>query len=163
MRRSKLDRIDLQILSDLQEDGRMTNVELARRAGISAPPCLRRLRALEQGGLIAGYHAKLDAAALGYEVTFFALVGLDSQAEAVLTAFEASMRAWPEVRECHMARGPHDFLLRLVARNTQHENELTQQLTSAPHVTTVQTIQVIRTAKEEPGVPVDPGEAAEEP
>jgi len=158
MRRSKLDRIDLQILADLQEDGRMTNVELARRAGISAPPCLRRLRALEQSGLIQGYHAQVDGAALGYEVTFFALVGLNSQAETVLTAFEESMRSWPEVRECHMARGPHDFVLRVVARNTQHENELTRQLTSAPHVATVQTIQVIRTAKELSGVPIDPGE-----
>ncbi len=162
MRRSKLDRIDLQILSDLQRDGRMTNVELARRAGISAPPCLRRLRALEQGGLIEGYHARVNSAALGYEVAFFALVGLDSQAETVLQAFEETMRAWPEVRECHMARGPHDFVIRLVARNTQHENELTQRLTSAPHVATVQTIQVIRTAKEDPGVPIDPEEASDE-
>ncbi|MEO1192960.1 MAG: Lrp/AsnC family transcriptional regulator [Pseudomonadota bacterium] len=159
MRRSKLDRVDLQILSDLQNNGRMTNVELARRAGISAPPCLRRLRALEDAGLIEGYHARVQAAALGYEVTFFALVGLDSQAENVLQDFEAAMRALPEVRECHMARGPHDFVIRLVARNTQHENELTQTLTSAPHVVTVQTIQVIRTAKEEPGVPIDPAEA----
>ncbi len=156
MRRSKLDRVDLRILSDLQQDGRMTNVDLARRAGISAPPCLRRLRTLEQSGFIEGYHARVNAAALGYEVTFFALVGLDSQAESVLQAFEQAMRARPEVRECHMARGPHDFVIRLVARNTQHENELTQMLTSAPHVTTVQTIQVIRTAKEEPGVPIDP-------
>ncbi len=162
MRRSKLDRIDLQILSDLQREGRMTNVELARRAGISAPPCLRRLRSLEQGGLIEGYFARVNAAALGYEVSFFALIGLDSQAETVLQSFEEAMRAWPEVRECHMARGPHDFVIRLVARNTQHENELTQRLTSAPHVATVQTIQVIRTAKEEPGVPIDPEEATEE-
>ncbi len=156
MRRSKLDRVDLQILADLQHDGRMTNVELARRAGISAPPCLRRLRALEQSGMIQGYHARVNAAALGYEVTFFALVGLDSQAESVLQELEAAMQAWPEVRECHMARGPHDFLIRLVARNTQHENELTQMLTSAPHVSTVQTIQVIRTAKEATGVPIVP-------
>ncbi len=162
MRRSKLDRVDLQILSDLQQEGRMTNVELARRAGISAPPCLRRLRALEQSGLIEGYHARVNAAALGYDVTFFALVGLDSQAETVLQEFEAAMQAWPEVRECHMARGPHDFVIRLVARNTQHENELTQRLTSAPHVTTVQTIQVIRTAKEDPGVPIDPDGEPEE-
>ncbi|GAB5471567.1 MAG: Lrp/AsnC family transcriptional regulator [Rhodospirillales bacterium] len=161
MRRSKLDRVDLQILSDLQSDGRMTNVELARRAGISAPPCLRRLRALEEGGLIEGYHARINSAALGYEVSFFALVGLDSQAESVLQDFEAAMRALPEVRECHMARGPHDFVIKLVARNTQHENDLTQHLTSAPHVARVQTIQVIRTAKEEPGVPVDLNEPDE--
>lgn len=155
MRRAKLDRIDLKILTDLQSDGRMTNVELAKRAGISAPPCLRRLRALEKAGFIRGYHAELDGEALGYEVTFFALVGLDSQSEIVLRGFEQQVGDWPEVRECHMARGPHDFVLRLVARNTSHENELTQRLTSAPHVVTVQTIQVIRTSKSAPGVPLD--------
>jgi len=155
MRRQKLDRIDLKILTELQEQGRMTNVELARRAGISAPPCLRRLRALEESGYIQGYRAQLDAEALGFEVAFFALVGLDSQAETVLSAFEREVGAWPEVRECHMARGPHDFVLKLVARNTAHENALTQKLTSAAHVVTVQTIQVIRTAKLSPGVPVE--------
>ncbi|NIA68731.1 Lrp/AsnC family transcriptional regulator [Pelagibius litoralis] len=155
MRRVKLDRIDLQILQDLQEDGRITNVELARRAGISAPPCLRRVRALEEAGFIRGYHADLQAEALGFEVTFFALIGLDSQSEAVLNEFENLVGGWSEVRECHMARGPDDFVLRLVARNTAHENELTQRLTSAPHVVTVKTIQVIRTAKSTPGVPID--------
>ncbi len=155
MARVKLDRIDLRILKDLQDDGRITNVELARRAGISAPPCLRRVRALEEAGFIRGYHADLDAEALGFEVSFFALVGLDSQSEAVLTGFERLVEGWEEVRECYMARGPHDFVLRLVARNTAHENELTSRLTGAPHVSTVLTIQVIRTSKRQPGVPVD--------
>jgi DNA-binding Lrp family transcriptional regulator len=161
MRRVKLDRIDLQILQDLQEDGRITNVELARRAGISAPPCLRRVRALEEAGYIKGYHADLDAEELGFEVTFFALIGLDSQSEAVLNGFERLVGGWPEVRECHMARGPDDFVLRLVARNTAHENELTQRLTSAAHVVTVKTIQVIRTAKSMPGVPIDVAQGVE--
>lgn len=155
MRRVKLDRIDLKILRDLQAEGRMTNVELAKRAGISAPPCLRRVRALEEAGFIKGYHAELDGESLGFEVQFFALVGLDSQSDAVLSGFEEQMAAWPEVRECHMARGPHDFVLRLVARNTSHENELTQRLTAAPHVSRVLTVQVIRTSKDESGVPVE--------
>jgi len=155
MRRVKLDRIDLRILKDLQDEGRITNVELARRAGISAPPCLRRVRALEEAGFIRGYHARLESEKLGYEVMFIALVGLDSQSENVLTAFEDMMAAWPEVRECHMVRGAGDFVLKIVARNTAHENQLTTQLTSAPHVATVQTIQVIRTSKAKPGVPVD--------
>ena len=159
MRRVKLDQIDLQILRDLQANGRITNVELAKRAGISAPPCLRRVRALEESGFIKGYHADLDGESLGFEVAFFALVGLDSQSETVLKQFEGLMTAWPEVRECHMARGPHDFVVKLVARNTAHENELTQKLTAAPNVTTVQTIQVIRTAKSLPGVPIDDLEA----
>ena len=161
MRRVKLDRIDLQILQDLQNDGRITNVELARRAGISAPPCLRRVRALEEAGFIRGYHAELQAEALGFEVTFFALIGLDSQSETVLNEFESLVGSWAEVRECHMARGPDDFVLRLVARNTAHENELTQRLTSAPHVVTVKTIQVIRTAKSTPGVPIDVNQGLE--
>jgi DNA-binding Lrp family transcriptional regulator len=163
MRRVKLDRIDLQILKDLQDDGRMTNVELARRAGISAPPCLRRVRALEEAGFIKSYHAELDSEQLGYEVMFFALVGLDNQSEAVLTAFEQMAAEWPEVRECHMARGPHDFVLKIVAHNTAHENELTTKLTAAPHVATVLTMQVIRTSKRTPGVPLDPETALIDP
>ncbi len=155
MRRVKLDRIDLQILKDLQEKGRITNVELARRAGISAPPCLRRVRALEEAGFICDYHAELQAELLGFDVLFYALVGLDSQSELVLSGFERMTAGWPEVRECHMARGPHDFVLKIVARNTAHENELTTKLTAADHVVTVQTIQVIRTSKALPGVPIE--------
>jgi len=132
----------------------MTNVDLARRAGISPPPCLRRVRALEKSGYIRGYHADLDPEALGFEVTFFALVGLDSQAEAVLTGFEHLIETWPEVRECQMVRGAGDFVLKIVARNTAHENEITTKLTSASHVAKVQTIQVIRTSKLRPGVPI---------
>ncbi|MEQ9488748.1 MAG: Lrp/AsnC family transcriptional regulator [Alphaproteobacteria bacterium] len=149
----KLDDIDCLILEDLQNDGRMTNVDLAKRAGISAPPCLRRVRALEQSGMIRGYHADLDEVALGYEVMFFSLVGLDSQSSDVLRGFEARLADWPEVREVHMVRGAGDFMLRLVARNTAHENQLTERLVAEPHVNTVQTIQVIRTAKSVPGVP----------
>jgi DNA-binding Lrp family transcriptional regulator len=152
---AELDAVDRQILAELQRDGRMTNVELAKRVGLSAPPCLRRVRRLEEAGVIRGYHADLDSAALGYEITFFALVGLESQKEAVLTAFEARMRSWPEVRECHMIRGGGDFLLRLVARDTAHENALTSRLTAADEVARVQTLQTIRTAKDETGVPVN--------
>lgn len=149
-----LDQIDRRILAELQEDGRMTNVELARRAGISAPPCLRRVRRLEEAGIIRGYHADSDPQKLGWEITFFAIVGLESQKEAVLSAFEALVAEWPEVRECHMIRGGGDFLLRLVARDTAHENQLTQQLTGAAHVSRVQTLQTIRTSRSLAGVPL---------
>jgi DNA-binding Lrp family transcriptional regulator len=149
-----LDDVDLRILDELQQDGRMTNVELARRVGLSAPPCLRRVRRLEEAGVIRGYHADLSPTALGYEITFFALVGLESQKEAVLTAFESMVTGWPEVRECHMIRGGGDFLLRLVARDTAHENALTARLTAAAQVARVQTLQTIRTAKDQGGVPV---------
>src|SRR6202451_2634955 len=101
----EIDAIDRRILSELQADGRMTNVELARRAGISAPPCLRRVRALEEAGVIRGYHADTDPQKLGWEITVFAVVGLDSQKEAVLASFEQLVATWPEMRECHMIRG----------------------------------------------------------
>lgn len=150
----QLDAVDRRILAELQADGRMTNVELARRAGISAPPCLRRVRRLEESGVIHGYHADTDARRLGWEITFFAIVGLDSQRESVLAAFEARVAGWPEVRECHMIRGGGDFLLKLVARDTAHENELTQRLTGAPDVIRVQTLQTIRTSRALAGVPI---------
>jgi DNA-binding Lrp family transcriptional regulator len=147
--------VDRRILAELQAEGRMTNVELARRVGLSAPPCLRRVRRLEEAGVIRGYHADLDPAALGWDVTFFALVGLESQKESVLRAFEAMVAEWPEVRECHMIRGGGDFLLRLVARDTAHENALTARLTGAAMVSRVQTLQTIRTSKDLTGVPVE--------
>src|ERR1700742_4268948 len=96
----QLDAIDQKILRELQADGRMTNVELARRVGISAPPCLRRVRALEEAGYIKGYRGLLDEKLLGFEVTVFAMVHLSSQAEADLTAFENFVRGQPIVREC---------------------------------------------------------------
>jgi len=92
------DAIDRQILRELQDDGRMSNVELARRVGMSPPPCLRRVRALEEAGFITGYRALLDAKALGYEVTAFAMVHLASQAEPDLAAFEAFVRDQPRSR-----------------------------------------------------------------
>jgi DNA-binding Lrp family transcriptional regulator len=150
----ELDGIDRRILAELQEDGRMTNVELARRADISAPPCLRRLRRLEEAGVIRGYHADTDPAKLGWSIEFFAIVGLDSQKETVLAAFEHQVAKWPEVRECHMIRGGGDFLLRLVARDTAHENHLTQALTGTDSVTRVQTLQTIRTSLNLAGVPI---------
>src|SRR3546814_9218880 len=134
--------------------GRRPTVGLARRVVFSAPPFLRRVRARETPGFIRGYHAALDAERLGYEVMFHALVGLDSQSEAVLGEFERQMGEWPEVRRCDMVRGSADFILRVVARNTAHENELTTRLTGVPHVSNVQTFQVIRTAKDRARVPV---------
>ncbi len=149
-----LDTVDRRILAELQADGRVTNVELARRAGISAPPCLRRMRRLEEAGVIRGYQAISDPQKLGWEITFFALVGLESQKERVLAAFEQAVAAWPEVRECHMIRGGGDFLLKLVARDTAHENQLTQCLTGMATVSRVQTLQTIRTSRSLPGVPL---------
>ena len=153
---TKLDLIDRKILAELQADGRMTNVELSRRVGISAPPCLRRVRGLEQSGLIEGYHARLNARALGYEVTVFAMVSLRRQAGAELEEFEARCRDWPLVRECHMLNGEIDFLLKCVAPNLlDFQTFLTDELTALPNVSNVKTSLVIRSAKEEPGVPFE--------
>lgn len=155
MSRVKLDRIDRRILADLQDHGRMTNVDLAKRAGISAPPCLRRVRALEKSGFIRGYHADLNSEALGYAVTIFAQVGLNSQAEADLKAFEALATSWPQVRECHMLAGETDFLLKVVAEDwDSYQKFLTTQLTAAPNVSHVKSSLSIRTSKFAPGVPV---------
>ena len=151
---SVLDVIDRLILTELQDDGRMTNVELARRAGISAPPCLRRVRRLEEAGIIRGYHADTDPQLLGWQIIFFAIVGLESQRASILAGFESLIAAWPEVRECHMIRGGGDFLLKLVARDTAHENQLTQRLTGSPHVSRVQTLQTISTSRLLAGVPL---------
>ena len=152
----KLDQIDRMILAQLQADGRMTNVELASRVGISAPPCLRRVRTLEEQGYIRGYHADIDPRELGFEVQVFAMVRLISQAESDLTAFEAKCISWPLVRECHMLNGEVDFILKCVAPDLRtFQNFLTEQLTSAPNVANVKTSLVIRGAKDQPGVPFD--------
>ena len=156
MRRAKLDRVDRRILKALQDHGRMTNVELARRAEISAPPCLRRVRALEEAGYIRGYHADINPEALGFGVAVFAQVGLSSQAESDLRAFEELVQAWPEVRECHMLAGETDFLLRIVAVDWDaYQRFLTTRLTAAPNVSHVKSSLAIRTCKNVPGVPID--------
>jgi len=156
MATTRLDPIDRKILSELQADGRMTNVELAKRVGISAPPCLRRVRTLEESGLIRGYHADVNARELGFEVQVFAMVGLDSQAEAELSAFEARCRQWPLVRECHMLNGEVDFILKCVAPDlSSFQSFLTGELLTTPNVASVKTSLVIRGAKDEPGVPFD--------
>jgi DNA-binding Lrp family transcriptional regulator len=151
---TRLDPIDRHILAELQADGRMTNVELARRVGISAPPCLRRVRTLEEAGYIRGYHADVDGRKLGFEVQVFAMVSLRSQAEADLSAFEARCRDWPLVRECHMLNGEIDFILKCVAPDlSTFQSFLTGELTAAPGVAGVRTSLVIRAAKDAPGVP----------
>ncbi|MCF6272360.1 MAG: Lrp/AsnC family transcriptional regulator [Rhodobacteraceae bacterium] len=156
MPHTKLDPIDRKILAELQADGRMTNVELSHRVGISAPPCLRRVRTLEEMGLIKGYHADVNARALGFEVQVFAMVGLHSQSESDLVEFEKRVQNWPLVRECHMLNGEIDFILKCVAPDlSTFQDFLTKELTSAPNVDSVKTSLVIRGAKDEPGVPFD--------
>jgi DNA-binding Lrp family transcriptional regulator len=152
----KLDPIDLRILAELQADGRITNVELSRRARITAPPCLRRMRALEKAGYIKGYHADLDAKALGFEVAAFVFVGLSSQKDADLKGFEESARGWPQVRECYMLSGEVDFLLKCAAKDlSSFQRFVTETLTAAKNVASVKSSLVIHASKHAPGVPIE--------
>ncbi len=152
---TNLDEIDLKILERLQSDGRITNVELANSVGLTAPPCLRRMRALEDEGVIKSYHAAIDPAKMGYTITVFAMVSLKSQAENDLQAFEDHVQKLPEVRECYMLNGEIDFILKVVAKDLQQfQSFLTSQLTSAPNVASVKTSLTIRSAKHLPGVPI---------
>lgn len=152
----KLDSVDRQILHDLQDYGRMTNVDLAKNAGISAPPCLRRVRALEDAGIIKSYHADIDLDALGYSVQVFAFVGLTSQAETDLQDFEMLVSTWPQVRECHMLMGETDFLLKIVAHDwDDFQKFLISHLTPAKNVSHVKTALSIRSAKQLVGVPIN--------
>ena len=148
MFRADLDAIDIRILKELQADGRMTNVELARKAGISAPPCLRRVRKLEEAGIIEGYHALLNAPALGLDLVAFCMVGLKHQSEANLKAFAASTAGWPLVRQAWMVSGDSDFLLHCVAENlTQFQDFVIEVLTANEQVDTVRTMLTIRQVK----------------
>ena len=152
----KFDKIDLKILSDLQQHGRLTNVELARRAGISAPPCLRRVRSLETMGTIRGYHAQVNPTSLGFTVTIYAKVSLESHSDIDLKEFEERVKSWPLVRECHMLTGDADFLLKVVAENWDSYQEfLTSILTKTEHVKNVKSELVLRSVKDVPGVPVE--------
>ena len=149
-----MDRLDRRLLVALQADSSASIADLAARIGLSPSACHRRMRALEEAGIIRGYHADTDPQTLGWEITFFVIVGLESQKEVVLSGVERMVAEWPEVRECHMIRGGGDFLLRLVARDTAHENQLTQKLTGLPTVSRVQTLQTIRTSRSMAGVPL---------
>lgn len=152
--KATLDAIDWKILKELQDDGRITNVELAKRVGISAPPCLRRMRALEEAGIITGYRALVDEKALGFDVTVFAMVGLSSQAEADLSGFGARVRDWAIVRECYMLSGEADFILKCVAPSLRAFQGFIEELTAAPNVASVKTSLTIRRVKDAPLVAI---------
>jgi len=156
MKRIKLDKIDKKILKNLQNEGRMTNVNLAKNAGISAPPCLRRVKALEEHGLIKSYHAKLDNLALGYGLSTFVLIKLKSQAEADLQKFENECSEIARVREIHMLSGDVDFILRVVAKDwDNYQQFLSERLTTLENIESVKTLPLLRSTKDLTGVPID--------
>ncbi|MGF7004632.1 Lrp/AsnC family transcriptional regulator [Aminobacter sp. BE322] len=148
--KADLDAIDWKILRELQDDGRMTNVELSRRVGISAPPCLRRVKRLEDEGIILRYRAVLNAPALGMDVVAFCLVGLNRQSEADLKSFAERTRNWPIVRSAWMVSGESDFMLHCVAPDLgSFQSFVIDELTSSPNVDTVRTALTIRQVKDE--------------
>ena len=151
----RLDAIDLAILDELQADGRMTNVELARRVGISAPPCLRRVRALEEDGVIAGYRALVETRAVGLSVVFFVFVKLDQQTETELAAFGARVADWKIVRECWTVSGETDFILKCVAPDLDAFQNFVTELTGAPNVRNVRSSLAMKAVKDEPLAYVD--------
>ncbi|MCC5976463.1 MAG: Lrp/AsnC family transcriptional regulator [Salinarimonas sp.] len=153
--RDRLDAIDLKILAELQNDGSITNVELARRVGLSAPPCLRRVRALEEAGIIKGYRTLLDPQLLGYEVICFAMVQLASQKQSDLAAFQEQIADWPTVRECWTLSGEVDFILKCVATNMTAFQNFVGDLTSLPNVRNVRTALSLDKVKDEPLVPLE--------
>lgn len=154
--KADLDSIDWKILRELQDDGRITNVDLSQRVGISAPPCLRRVRRLEQAGIIKGYRALLDGPSLGMEVVAFCQIGLHHQAESELMAFAERTRGWKIVREAWMVSGDSDFMLYCVAPDlATFQNFVIEKLTSAPNVDTVRTALTIRQVKSDGPVSID--------
>jgi DNA-binding Lrp family transcriptional regulator len=153
--RVRLDTTDWRILKELQSNGRISNVDLAERVGMSPPPCLRRVRALEQAGFITGYTALLDEKSVGFELVAFAMVGLHAQSETDLRAFENRLLTWPIVRESYMLSGDADYILKCIAANLPaFQDFILTQLTAAPNVASVKTTLTIRRAKFEPGVPI---------
>jgi len=154
--KTKLDNIDLKILNELQNNGKITNVELANIINISPPSCLRRVKSLEKRDFIRGYNAVLNSELLDFKVIVFAYVGLESQAENDLKIFENYISLFPEVRECHMLVGEIDFLLKIVAKDwDDFQTFLTKNLTQAPRVSTVKTSLNIRSTKSLPGIPFE--------
>jgi DNA-binding Lrp family transcriptional regulator len=151
----QLDAIDRKLLRLVQDDGRRSVQELGEAAGLSPSACHRRVKALEERGFIAGYRAVLDPAALGFAMQFFIEVGLASQAETSLDAFEAAVRDIPEVLECHLMAGQSDYLLRVVCRDPEDFERLHRRLAARlPGVARLHSNMSIREVKPRQGLPV---------
>jgi len=134
-----LDAVDLKILRLLQDDGRISLAELAGKVGLSASPCLRRVRILEKSGVIARYVAVLDQQAVGLPVSVFVSVKLEKQKEELLDKFAKTIARWPEVLECYLMTGPRDYWLRVVVPDLQaYERFLKQKLTRIEGIASIE-------------------------
>ena len=151
----ELDAIDRKMLRVLQQDGRITNAELAKQVALSESACLRRLRALEAAGVIGRYAAIINERAVGLPISVFVTVTLSSQAEGALTAFETAIATVPEVVECHLMTGASDYLLRLVCRDVDDLERIhARELTRIPGVTRVSSSVAMRTVVKRGALPV---------
>lgn len=140
MPRIQLDRTDYRILHHLQNDGRLTNLDLADRVGLSPSPCLRRVRALEEAGILKRYVGIVDAKAVGLPISAFINVSLRSQEVGALDAFQAAVESFPEVMECYLMTGSSDYLLRVVVPDLgRYERFLADKLTRIPGIANIQT------------------------
>ena len=161
---ARLDAVDRRILKQLQDDGRITNVELARRVGISAPPCLRRVRALRARGVVTAIRATIDEKVLGYEVVSFVSIQLASQAKATLETFEAAIAALPLVLQSWRLSGEADYLLKCVAPDVEGMHQQLRQFAAMPEVRTIRTMPVLGVAKDTPlPIPGNPAPPANGP
>ncbi|GLQ21993.1 Lrp/AsnC family transcriptional regulator [Algimonas porphyrae] len=146
---------DRKILSALQMDSRRSAASIGETVGLSASACHRRIRLLEDRGVIEGYGARLNAEALGYTVTFFVEVSLEGQSEAILGAFEGAADARPEVLECYLTTGNADYVLKVAALDTEDFERIHRRVISGlPHVTRIQSSLVMKTVKRWRGYPV---------
>lgn len=152
----ELDRYDRQILGLLQEEGRISNQDLADRIGLSPSPCLRRVRALEEAGLIRGYRALLDAKALGLTLTALIHISMDQHTPERFEHFEAQVRAIPEVMECLLITGQSaDYQLKVVVRDMDaYQDLLLNRITRIAGVTGVHSSFVLRRVVDKTGLPL---------
>lgn len=152
----KLDKIDFSIIECLQKHGRMTNVELAAKAGISAPPCLRRLKFLEENGVINGYHAEINGAAMGYNFEAFCFISLNSQAAKDVEHFVQNIKKLPNIRSCISTIGFFDFMLKIVTLDLKHFEKLVENnISKIQNISQIKTLVVVKKLKEEHGVPME--------
>lgn len=156
MPKPELDAIARRILSALQRDARLTNVELAEEVGLSPSPCLRRVRLLEEAGVIAGYHAALNRAGIGLGLTVFVGIKVERHHDEQATAFRDAVRALPEVVSCHLVSGEADFLLQVVVPDLAgYERFLLGTLLKLPGVSDIRSNFAIQTVKEHAPLPLD--------
>jgi Lrp/AsnC family leucine-responsive transcriptional regulator len=152
----QLDAIDRKILATLQRDGRVSIADLAQQVGLSPSPCLRRVRLLEEAGVIARYVAMVDQQAVGLPVSVFVSIKLESQREEALTKFGKSIERWPEVLECYLMTGPRDYLLRVVVSDlSAYERFLKQKLTKLTGIASIESSFALEQVKYTNSLPVE--------